>query len=134
MTYQEAKDYLLHKARQQGLEVEVLALENRELTLQAQGARLEQITQATQGGIGVRLVVEGKVGYAYTEERSPQALDWVLAEARENALLQSGGGDSCPPGARWGPTTSWARASPPRSSRSARPPSTSRGLCARTPA
>lgn len=102
MMYEEAKDYLLQKARQQGLEIEVLALENRELTLQAQGARLEQITQATQGGIGVRLVAEGKVGYAYTEERTPQALDWVLAEARENALLQSGGGGFLPAGGAMG--------------------------------
>ncbi|HEU4743031.1 MAG TPA: TldD/PmbA family protein [Meiothermus sp.] len=102
MTYEEAKNYLLQKARQQGLEIEVLATENRELTLQAQGARLEQITQATQGGIGVRLVAGGKVGYAYTEERTPQALDWVLAEARENALLQSSSGGFLPAGSAMG--------------------------------
>jgi PmbA protein len=92
MNFEQAKDYLLEKARQMGIEAEVLATESRELSLSAFEGRLEEITQATQGGIGVRVVVEGKVGYAYTEERTLEALDWVMQEARDNALLQSGGG------------------------------------------
>lgn len=98
MTFAEARDYLLGKARQMGIEAEVLAQENRELSLQAFGGKLEEITQATQGGVGVRVVVEGKTGYAYTEEKSPEALDWVLTEAHENALLQSSGGGFLPAG------------------------------------
>jgi len=78
MNFEEAKDYLLQKARAMGLEVEVLATETRQLRLSAFEGRLEEITQATQGGIGVRVAAEGKVGYAYTEEKTPQAWDWVL--------------------------------------------------------
>ncbi|PZA06614.1 MULTISPECIES: TldD/PmbA family protein [unclassified Meiothermus] len=98
MNFEEAKDYLLQKARQIGLEAEVLATETREMSLSAFEGRLEEITQATQGGLGVRVVVEGKVGYAYTEEKTPEALDWAMQEAYENALLQAGGEAFIPAG------------------------------------
>ncbi len=98
MNFEEAKDYLLQKARAMGLEVEVLATETRQLRLSAFEGRLEEITQATQGGIGVRVVVEGKVGYAYTEEKTPQALDWVIQEAYENARLQNSADGFIPAG------------------------------------
>lgn len=105
MTFEEAMDYLLQKARAMGIEAEVLATHTRELTIQAHGGKVEEITQATQGGVGVRVVVEGKTGYAYTEERTPAALDWVLQEAHENALLQSETGGFLPAGAGWASTT-----------------------------
>ncbi|MFZ5992404.1 MAG: TldD/PmbA family protein [Deinococcota bacterium] len=98
MNFEEAKDYLLQKARAMGLEVEVLATETRQLRLSAFEGRLEEITQATQGGIGVRVVAEGKVGYAYTEEKTLQALDWVLQEAYENARLQNSADGFIPAG------------------------------------
>jgi PmbA protein len=102
MTFEQARDYLLQKARAIGIDAEVLASHRRELTVQAHGGRLEEITQATQGGVGVRVVAEGKTGYAYTEERTPEALDWVLAEAHENALLQSETGGFLPAGSELG--------------------------------
>lgn len=102
MTFEEARDYLLQKARALGLEAEVLATHTRELTIQAHGGKVEEITQATQGGVGVRVVVEGKTGYAYSEERTPEALDWVLQEAHENALLQSETGGFLPVGSELG--------------------------------
>ncbi|MDX2004521.1 MAG: TldD/PmbA family protein [Meiothermus sp.] len=98
MTFEQARDYLLEKAAAMGLEAEVVATQERELTLKGRGGKLEQITSATQGGLGVRVVAGGKTGYAYSEERSPQALDWVLQEARENAELQSEGGGFLPAG------------------------------------
>lgn len=102
MTYEQARDYLLKKAAEMGLEVEVLAIESREFSLRARNGALEEITQATQGGIGIRAVLQGKAGYAYSEERSPEALDWILAESRDNALLQSGSGAFLPEGGALG--------------------------------
>lgn len=102
MTFEEARDYLLQKAKALGIDAEVLATHTRELTIQAHGGKVEEITQATQGGIGVRVVVEGKTGYAYTEERTPEALDWVLQEAHQNALLQSETGGVLPAGGALG--------------------------------
>ena len=89
MTLEEAKRYLLRRAKELGLEAEVLFQEARELSLRAREGALEEIKEARQGGLGLRVVAEGKVGYAYTEELSPEALDWALEEARENALLSA---------------------------------------------
>ena len=89
MTFKEARMYLLEQAKEAGVDAEILATENRELSLESFGGDIAQVTQATQGGIGVRVVAGGKTGYASTEERSQAALDWVLREAVENAALQS---------------------------------------------
>jgi PmbA protein len=102
MTFEEAREYLLQRAKAMEIDAEVLATYTRELTVQAHGGKVEEITQATQGGVGVRVVLEGKTGYAYSEERTPAALDWVLTEAHENALLQSETGGFLPAGANLG--------------------------------
>ncbi|MDR5683845.1 MAG: TldD/PmbA family protein [Armatimonadota bacterium] len=88
MTLDEARRYVLERARRRGIQAEVLGLRDRELTLRAHGGRLEQLTRATQAGVGIRVVVRERVGYAYSEHLSPEALDWVLQEAEENAALQ----------------------------------------------
>ncbi|GAA5334660.1 MULTISPECIES: TldD/PmbA family protein [Thermus] len=87
MTLEEAKRYLLRRAKELGLEAELLFLEDRELSLRAREGALEEIKEARQGGLGLRVLAQGRVGYAYTEDLSPKALDWALEEARENALL-----------------------------------------------
>lgn len=97
MTLEEAKRYLLRRAKELGLEAEVLFQEERELSLRARQGTLEEIKEARQGGIGLRVVVQGHVGYAYTEELSPEALEWALSEARDNALL-AGKEGFIPPG------------------------------------
>ncbi len=89
MTLQEAQTYLLERARERGVELEVLSSGSRELTLRAREEQLEEITAAERGGLGVRVVTEGRTGYAYSEELTPEALDWMLDEAVENAKLQS---------------------------------------------
>lgn len=98
MTFDEAKRYLLARAKELNVDLEVLATETRELTLAAFEGTLNESTQATQGGLGLRVVVNGKVGYASTEERSQEALEWALSEAKENAELLSGGSGFLPEG------------------------------------
>lgn len=88
MTLEEAKHYILERAKERKIAVEVLGQRDRELTLKAREGRLEEITQAVQGGIGVRVVAKERVGYAFSEQLTPEALDWMLTEAIENAALQ----------------------------------------------
>lgn len=102
MTFGEAQTFLLEKARELGVEIEILARETRELSLEAFGGKLEQITQATRGGVGLRAVTGGKTGYAYSEERSEEALLWALHEAKENAELQTSEGGFLPQGSALG--------------------------------
>ena len=102
MTLQEAKTYLLERARERGVELEALATKSRELSLSAREGDLEEITAAERGGIGVRVIVAGKTGYAYSEDVSPTALDWVLSEAIENAELQTEADGFLPAGSQLG--------------------------------
>jgi PmbA protein len=89
VTYDDAKRYLLARAEERGVELEVLATETRELTVEAFDGDLTQIVDASQGGVGLRVVVGGRTGYASSEERDEAALDWALDEAIENAELQA---------------------------------------------
>ncbi len=99
MTFDEARRYVLEQARARGIAAEVVGQRGRELTARARGGRLEELTQAGWGGLGVRIVAGGRVGYAYSEEITPAALDWMLDEAVENAALQRDARGFLPAGA-----------------------------------
>jgi PmbA protein len=101
MTLEEARAFVLQEAKKRGIKAELLFQEKRERSYQAFQGRLEEAKEARQRGLGLRVEVEGRVGYAYTEELSPEALAWALEEARENALL-SGKEGFLPPGAPLG--------------------------------
>jgi len=98
MTHDDARVYVLAGAKERGVAAEVLAEVGREITARSHQRKLEHLTQAVRGGLGVRVVVDGRVGYAYSEELTPQALDWMLREAIDNAGLQSETGGFIPPG------------------------------------
>ncbi|MCA9837182.1 MAG: TldD/PmbA family protein [Trueperaceae bacterium] len=97
-----AHDFILKKAQADRVDAEILATEERKLTLESFELELSQITQATQGGLGIRVVSGGKTGYASTEEVTEEALDWVYTEAKENAELQSETGGFLPAGQNLG--------------------------------
>lgn len=88
MTFEDAKTLLLARAAERGVDAEVLGSETRELTLGSFEGELNELTHATRGGVGVRVVTGGKTGYAYSEELTDAALAWTLDEAIENAELQ----------------------------------------------
>ena len=98
MTQDDARTYVLTEARRRGIAAEIVTETGRELTARAHSHRIEQLTQAVRGGVGVRVIVDGRVGYGYTEELSREALDWMLQEAVENAGLQSETGGFLPAG------------------------------------
>jgi len=102
MTLDESKRHVLAAARSRGIAAEILGERGRELTAKAHGQHIEQITQAVQGGIGVRVVVDGRMGYGYSEELSSDALDWMLGEAIDNAALQTETDKFLPDGADLG--------------------------------
>ncbi len=104
MTVEQAKAYVLARARERGIDAEVVGQQGRELTARAHTGRIEQLTQAVKGGLGVRVVTGGRTGYAYTEELSAAALDWMLDEAVENASLQQATDGFLPTGSSLGRT------------------------------
>ena len=89
LSYDQARDYVLAQAQRVAVDVEVIARATRELTLASFDQTLSELTQARAGGLGLRVVIAGKTGYASSEERTHEALDWALQEAIENAELQT---------------------------------------------
>lgn len=83
-----AKRWLLQEAAKRGCEVEVLATKSDRLTVEAEAGRTTNISSASRGGVGIRAVIDGRVGYASTEDLSEEGLGWALDEAIENASLR----------------------------------------------
>lgn len=102
MNVDQAKRWLLERAAARGVDLEVLATSERKLEIEAEGGRVSDLTHATQGGVGLRVVADGRTGYASTEELSEDALAWALDEAIENAALQEATGAALPAGSALG--------------------------------
>lgn len=79
---------LLGMARERGLDdVEVYAKRDVSLTLRAHAGELESFQRSDSVGVGVRVLLGERVGYAYTENLSDDALSRALAEASSNAEI-----------------------------------------------
>ena len=84
-----AIEQVLALARQNGLsEVDVLVERGETLSLKIREAKVEKVDQSTSLGLGVRVLLEGRTGLAYTERLESSVLERVLDEAVENAKLQ----------------------------------------------
>ncbi len=102
MTFEGAKDYLLRRARERGVDAEVLGTNERQLMLAVDQDHVDEISHAQRGGVGVRVLSAGRVGYASSEELDETSLEWVLDEAIENANLQGASGAELPAGSALG--------------------------------
>jgi len=84
-----AIEHVLGLARQSGLaEVDVLVERGESLGLKIRDTKVEKVDQSTSLGLGVRVLLDGRTGLAYTERLEASALRRVLDEALENAELQ----------------------------------------------
>jgi PmbA protein len=70
-----------------GEALEAYAVDETETRIKAYGAEVESLSSARSRGVGVRLIVGGRVGYAYTAEVEEPALREVVEEARANASV-----------------------------------------------
>ncbi|MDE0065815.1 MAG: TldD/PmbA family protein [Acidimicrobiaceae bacterium] len=68
-----------------GEQVEVFVAEELETEVRAYAGEVESFTSARSQGIGVRVVANGRQGYAYAGTLDPAALSETLQEARDNA-------------------------------------------------
>lgn len=102
MTVNEAQRWLLARAAERGVELEVLSTSKSSLTIEAQNGAVSDVSIASSGGVGLRVVSAGKVGYAYSEELTEEALAWTLDEAIGNAELQQSGSATLPSGGELG--------------------------------
>lgn len=104
MTVQEAKTWLLAAAAKRGVELEVLSTSERQLMLEARSGKPSEVKSSTRAGIGLRVIDDGRTGYASTEELTTDALEWALDEAVANAAITPGAGGVLPRGYALGRT------------------------------
>ena len=66
-------------------QVEAFVGSSTSTSVRVHGGEVESLTQATTAGIGVRVVRDGRQGFAYAGSLDPAVIAEVLAEARDNA-------------------------------------------------
>jgi len=69
--------------------LEAYAEQTTETEVEAFEGRVERLTSASSSGVGVRVVRDGRLGYAYTADLSNEGLRECLAEARANLDVSS---------------------------------------------
>ncbi len=68
-----------------GEDIEVYVARGDETEIRAYGGEVESLTAATSAGIGIRVVVDHRLGFAWAGSLDPSVLEETLAEARDNA-------------------------------------------------
>lgn len=68
-----------------GEQVEAFANSSVQTSVTVYGGEVETLTSAQTRGVGVRVIVEGRMGFASTADVSDEGLAYVLSEARSNA-------------------------------------------------
>lgn len=68
-----------------GEQVEVYVVRSRETDVEVLRGEVESLTVAEQAGLGVRVVRDGRLGYAWVGSLDPGLLDATLIDARDNA-------------------------------------------------
>ena len=70
-----------------GEQVEAVVVHEREVEVRAYEGQVESLTAAESQGLGVRVVRDGRQGFANTGTLDEDTLAEVLAEARDNAVF-----------------------------------------------
>jgi PmbA protein len=68
-----------------GEDIEVYVARGDETEIRAYAGEVESLTSATSAGIGIRVVVDHRLGFAWAGSLDPSVLEETLAEARDNA-------------------------------------------------
>ena len=68
-----------------GEQVEAFVGSSTSTSVRVHGGEIESLTQADSSGIGVRVVRDGRQGFAYAGSLDPAVIAEVLADARDNA-------------------------------------------------
>lgn len=68
-----------------GEQVEAYVIRGTELSARVSGGEVEQLSSATSEGVGLRVVRDGRVGFAWAGSLDPAIMADTLADARDNA-------------------------------------------------
>jgi PmbA protein len=70
-----------------GEQLEAYVARSRRTTVRVRNGEVEAVEQATNAGVGVRVVVDGRQGFAYAGSLHADTVAAALAEARDNATF-----------------------------------------------
>jgi PmbA protein len=70
-----------------GEQIEVAVGRGTRTSVRVHGGDVESFTSATSHGLGVRVIVDHREGFAHAGSHAPEVVDDVLAEARDNATF-----------------------------------------------
>jgi PmbA protein len=81
---------VIAQARQRGVEAEAYLNVGQESEILVDRGKVEKLSQAGSKGLGVRVLVDGKMGYAYTSDFLPSSLTQTIDEAITLAEVTDG--------------------------------------------
>jgi len=73
------------EAARSGEDVEAYASGGRHVDVRVRAAQVESLTSAETRGVGVRAVIDGRVGYAYAADPTLDEVDALVESARQSA-------------------------------------------------
>jgi len=71
----------LELAQKKGVEAEAFLLHGRNLSLEVINGEVETLVEAEEAGLGFRVINQGRLGFVYTSDLSPQAIGKVVEDA-----------------------------------------------------
>lgn len=71
----------LEEGQKHGVQVEAYLLHDRELSIEVVDAKVETLKQADETGMGIRVIKEGRLGFAFTSDLSEQAVKNSVRDA-----------------------------------------------------
>jgi PmbA protein len=80
--YQQLAKKIVQRAKKKGAQQAEAFLEvGRQSSVRVHQGQIEDLTQSTSKGVGVRVLVKGRMGFAYTSDFEPGALDHIIDQA-----------------------------------------------------
>jgi PmbA protein len=83
MEYLEMAEELVDRASSGDVETEAIIIEGQTTMIRVNGGEVQELSQASSKGLGVRIIKEGRMGYAYTSDFTASAVEdtWRAALA-----------------------------------------------------
>ena len=89
MDLQQTSREVLSIAQKNGLKnVDALVVRSEELEVQIRNGKLEKVEQSTNLGLGIRVLKEGRSGFASTEKLNQHSIERTLLKAKSNSDFQ----------------------------------------------
>ncbi|HSG27727.1 MAG TPA: DNA gyrase modulator, partial [Candidatus Krumholzibacterium sp.] len=82
-------DLILEMAVKGGFECEVYGESSRRLQIEVYRGRVENIDRSSDEGLGIRLVKDGRLGHAFTNGTTEEAMREAFREAESNAACST---------------------------------------------